>query len=56
MVSDEIETADLLNSYFASEFTQEESGDLAIAESIYHGGEESLYRRSRPEWQKERSS
>ena len=40
MVSDESEMAGLLNRYFSSTFTQEQSGELAIAKSIYQGGEE----------------
>ena len=40
MVSDESEMAGLLNRYFASTFTQEQSGELAIAESIYQGDED----------------
>ena len=42
VVSDESEMAGLLNRYFASTFTQEQSGELPIAESIYQGGEEWL--------------
>ena len=34
--------AGLLNRYFASTFTQEQSGEVPIAESIYQGGEEGL--------------
>ena len=40
MVSDEGEMAGLLNRYFSSTFTEEQSGELPIAESIYQGGEE----------------
>ncbi len=42
VVSDESEMAGLLNRYFSSTFTQEQSGELPIAESIYQGGEEGL--------------
>ena len=42
VVSDESEMAGLLNRYFASTFTQEQSGELSIAESIYKAGEEGL--------------
>ena len=42
VVSDESEMAGLLNRYFASTFTQEQSGELPIAESVYQGGEEGL--------------
>ena len=35
VLGDESETAGLLNRYFASTFTQEQSGELPIAESIY---------------------
>ena len=42
VVSDESEMAGLLNRYFASTFTQEQSGELPIAESIYRGGEKGL--------------
>ena len=42
VVSEESEMAGLLNRYFASTFTQEQSGELPIAESIYRGGEEGL--------------
>ena len=42
MVSEEGEMVGLLNRYFASTFTQEQSGSLPIAESIYRGGEEGL--------------
>ena len=42
VVSDESEIAGLLNRYFASTFTQEQSGELPTAESIYQGGEEGL--------------
>ena len=41
-VSDESEMAGLLNRYFASTFTQEQSEELPIAETIYRGGEEGL--------------
>ena len=41
-VSEKSEMAGLLNSYFASTFTQEQSGELPIAESIYREGEEGL--------------
>ena len=34
--------AGLLNRYFASAFTQEQSVELPIAESSYRGGEEGL--------------
>ena len=40
VVSDESEMAGLLNKYFS--FTQEQSGELPIAESIDQGGEEEL--------------
>ena len=49
MVSDESEMAGLLNTYFSSTFTQEQSGELPRAESIYRRGEEVFYRRSRLE-------
>ena len=49
MVSDESEMAGLLNRYFASTFTQEQSGELPIAESIYRGGEEGLFTED-PSW------
>ena len=42
MVSDESEMAGLLNRYFSSTFTQQQSGELPIAESIYRGGEEGI--------------
>ena len=42
VVSDEGETAGLLNRYFSSTFTQEQSGELPIAESIFQRGEEGL--------------
>ena len=42
VVSDESEMAGLLNRYFSSTFTQEHSGELPIAESIYRGGEKGL--------------
>ena len=42
VVSDESEMAGLINRYFSSTFTQEQSGELPIAESIYQGGEEGL--------------
>ena len=42
VVSDEGEIAGLLNRYFSSTFTQEQSGELPIAESIDEGGEEGL--------------
>ena len=42
VVRDEGEMAGLLNRYFSSNFTQEQSGELPIAESIYQGGEEGL--------------
>ena len=42
VVSDESEMAGLLNRYFSSTFTQEQSGELPTAESIYRGGEEGL--------------
>ena len=42
VVSDENEMAGLLNRYFSSTFTQEQSGELQIAKSIYQGGEEGL--------------
>ena len=42
VVSDESEMAGLLNRYFSSTFTQEQSGELPIAESIYQGGEKGL--------------
>ena len=34
--------AGLLNRYLSSTFTQEQSGELPIDESIYQGGEEGL--------------
>ena len=40
VVRDEREMAGLLDRYFASILTQEQSGELPIAESIYQGGEE----------------
>ncbi len=45
VVSDESEMAGLLNRYFSSTFTQEQSGELPIAESIYQGGEEGLFQK-----------
>ena len=42
VVSDESEMAGLLNRYFTSTCTQEQSGELPIAESIYQRGEEGL--------------
>ncbi len=42
VVSNEGEMVGLLNRYFSSTFTQEQSGELPIAESIYQGGEEGL--------------
>ena len=42
VVRDEGEMAGLLNRYFSSTFTQEQSGELPIAESIHQGGEEGL--------------
>ena len=42
VVSDESEMVGLLNRYFSSTFTQEQSGELPIAESIHQGGEEGL--------------
>ena len=42
VVCDESEMAGLLNRYFASTLTKEQSGELPIAESIYRGGEEGL--------------
>ena len=39
VVCDEGEIAGLLNRYFSSTFTQEQSGEFPIAESIYQGGE-----------------
>ena len=42
VVSDEGEMEGLINRYFASTFTQEQSGELPIAESVYQGGEEGL--------------
>ena len=44
-VSDESEMAGLLNRYFYSTLTQEQSGELPIAESIYRGGEEGLFQK-----------
>ena len=41
VIRDESETAGLINRYFSSTFTQEQS-ELPIAESIYRGGEEGL--------------
>ena len=51
-VSDESEMAGLLNRYFTSTFTQEQSGELPIAESIYQAREEGLLQKSRLEWRK----
>ena len=45
MVCDESEMAGLLNRYFASTFTQEQSGELPIAECIYRRGEEGLFQK-----------
>ena len=42
VVCDESKMAGLLNRYFTSTLTQEQSGELQIAESIYQGGEEGL--------------
>ena len=42
VVCDESKMADFLNRYFSSTFTQEQSGELPIAESIYQEGEEGL--------------
>ena len=42
VVSEESEMVGLLNMYFSSTFTQEQSGELPIAESMYRGGEEGL--------------
>ena len=42
VVGDEGEMAGLLNRYFASSFTQGQSGELPIAKSIFQGGEEGL--------------
>ena len=42
VISDESEMAGLLNRYFYSTFTQEQSGELPTSESIYQGGEEGL--------------
>ena len=42
VVGEESEMAGLLNRYFASTFTQEESGELPIAESFHQGGEEGI--------------
>ena len=42
VVSEESEMAGLLNRYFASTLTQEQSGELPTAESIYQGSEEGL--------------
>ena len=52
VVSDEGETAGLLNRYTSSTFPQEQSGELPIAESIHRGVEEGLFRKSRLEWRK----
>ena len=52
VVSDESEMTGLLNRYFASTFTQEQSGELPIAESIYEEEKKGFYRRSRLEWRK----
>ena len=46
VVSDESEMAGLLNRYFSSTFTQEQSEELPIAESIYRGGEEGLLQKN----------
>ena len=46
MVSEESEMAGLLNRYFASTFTQEQSGELPIAWSIYQGCEEGLLQKN----------
>ena len=43
VISDESEMAGLLNRYFSSTFTQEQSGELPTSESIYRGGEEGLF-------------
>ena len=45
VVSDESEIAGLLNRYFASTYTQEQSGEFPIAESIYEGGEKGLFQK-----------
>jgi len=45
VVSDEGEMAGLLNRYFSSTLTQEQSEELPIAESIYQGGEEGLFQK-----------
>ena len=42
VVRDESEMAGLLNWYFDSTFTQEQSGELPIAKSIDQGDEEGL--------------
>ena len=42
VVGDESEMAGLLNWYFSSTFTQEQSGEFPTAESIYRGGDEGL--------------
>ena len=42
VVSYEGEMTGLLNRYFSSNFTQEQSGELPISESIHQGGEEGL--------------
>ena len=42
MVRDEGVMTGLLNRYFSSTFTQEQSVELPIAESNYEGGEEGL--------------
>ena len=52
VVSDESEMAGLLNRYFSSTFTQEQAGELPIAESIYQEVRKCFYRRSRLEWRK----
>ena len=42
LICDESEMARLRNSYFASTFTQEQSGDLPFDEIIYLGGDEGV--------------
>ena len=43
VVSEESEMTGLLNRYFSSTSTQEQSGELPIAESINRGGEEGAF-------------
>ena len=45
VVCEESEMAGLLNRYFDSTFTQEQSGELSLSESIYEGGGEGLLKK-----------